>query len=336
MIASRWFLVCFLGMGFVASVCGQRRDTLLPRLKPFEPAPRFHKVRFGVLTAGLTTAYSAVTVGLDRAWYANYPRGKFHFFNDWDEWRQMDKMGHCMTTYFESKWVGDFYHWSGVPKKKARWIGFGAGMLFQTTLEMLDGFSTQWGFSWGDMGFNTLGASLYASQELAWQEQRLRLKLSVHRPPYSDAPIAAVNNPLATTSLKERAGQLYGTSYPELFFKEYNGQTIWASLNIASFCRKRPRWLPEWLNIAVGYGIEDVYGARRNAWTDKEGNRFEVPSAYRPRSQFFLSFDVDFERIPVRQRGWKVLFGFLNVFKVPFPALEINTLGKVHFHPFYF
>lgn len=312
-------------------------DTTRPqRLRFFEPAPRFHKLRFGLLTGGLLAGYTAVTIGLDRAWYAGYPRGKFHFFNDWKGWGQMDKMGHAMTTYFESKWVGDFYHWAGVPRKKALWIGFGAGMLFQTTLEMLDGFSDQWGFSWGDMGFNTIGAALYAGQELAWNEQRIRLKLSVHRPRYSDAPITASNNPAATSSLSERAADLYGTSYPELFFKEYNGQTIWASINPASFCRKKPRWLPEWLNIALGYGIENYYGAERNTWKDADGNTFSAPSNYRRYSQFYLSFDVDFERIPVRQRGWRFLFGFLNVFKVPFPALEVNTLGKVRFHPWHF
>lgn len=315
----------------------QQTDSIAPaKLKFFQPAPKFNKVRFGCLTAGIASAYTGVVIGLDRVWYASYPRSGLHFFNDWHEWRGMDKAGHLMTTYFESKWVGNMYKWAGVPAKKARWIGFGAGMLFQATLETLDGTSAEWGFSWGDIGFNTIGATLYVGQELLWNEQRLHIKLSVHKPHYSDAPLASVYNPNVTTSLRDRANHLYGSAFHEMFFKEYNGQTIWASLNIASFCRKKPKWLPEWLNVAVGYGVENLYGARRNTWYDEEGNRFKAPDGYKRCSQFYLSFDVDFERIPVRQRGWKVLFGILNVFKVPFPTLEVNTLGKVRFHPMYF
>jgi len=81
-----------------------------------------------------------------------------------------------MTAYFESKWVGDLYHWSGIPKKKARWIGFAGGMLFQATVELMDGFSEAWGFSWGDMAFNTLGSGIYLGQELLWNEQRIYFK----------------------------------------------------------------------------------------------------------------------------------------------------------------
>lgn len=313
----------------------QTIDSSQQKLKPFEKAPKFHKVRFGVLTGSLLTTYSATVIGLDRAWYANYPRGKFQFFNDWHEWRYMDKMGHAMTAYFESKWVGDMYQWAGIPQKQTQWIGFGAGMLFQSSLEMLDGFSTQWGFSWGDMAFNTIGSGMYLGQELLWKEQRIKLKMSTHRPNYSILPIQASNS-TATTTLRDRAASLYGTSLPELFFKEYNGQTIWMSANIASFCKTKPKWLPAWVNVAVGYGIQDVYGARSNSWTNSDGDIFMAPSSYQPYSQYYLSLDIDFERIKTRHRWLRVLFGFLNIFKVPFPALEVNTKGGVHFRPFHF
>jgi hypothetical protein len=302
----------------------------------FENAPSFNKGRFWTLTGVGVVGYSAVTIGLDRAWYANYPRGEFHFFNDWNGWRQMDKCGHAMTGYFESKWAGDLYHWAGLPQKEAAWVGFGTGLLFQTTLEVMDGFSDQWGFSWGDMGFNVLGSSLYLGQELLWKEQRLRLKMSAHRPQYSKQLFQA-NNSTATTSIDKRTAALFGTSPAELLFKEYNGQTIWLSVNIASFINNRSNnFPPAWINVAVGYGIENTFGAESNTWEDKTGNQFTAPPQYRSHSQFFLSLDIDFERIPTKHKWLKTVFGILNIFKVPFPTLEVNTLGEVKFHAFYF
>ncbi len=305
------------------------------RLRFFEPAPQLHKGRFWGTTTGLAVGYTGVSIALARAWYADYDQGRFHFFNDWYGWRQMDKMGHLMTNYFESKWVGQLYHWTGVPRRQAAWIGFAGGTLFQTTVEIMDGFSEAWGFSWGDVAFNTIGGTTYLGQELLWEEQRILFKLSVHHPNYSTASIMAQNS-TATTSLDERAAALYGNSFAELFFKEYNGQTIWMSTNIASFLPEKPKWLPAWLNVAVGYGIENVFGAERNVWYNDRLEVFEAPEHIQRHSQVFLSLDVDFERIPTKSKALKSLFAVLNVFKVPFPTLEFNTLGQTRFRPFYF
>ena len=95
----------------------------------------------------------------------------------------------------------------------------------------------------------------------------------------------------------------------------------------------------EWTSIpciAVGYGVENMYGAESNEWTDSEGNEFIAPPEYQPYSQFYLSLDIDFDRIPTKHKWLKTIFSFLNVFKVPFPTLEINTLGQFRFHPLYF
>ena len=332
---NRTLTLCLLAVLFILPLFAQRDSTSNQKLRLFQSEPQFHKTRFGILTGSIATTYSATVIALDRAWYSNYPRSKFHSFNDWKQWRYMDKMGHAMTGYFESKWVGNLYRWAGVSQKHAQWIGFGSGMLFQTSLEILDGFSAQWGFSWGDMAFNTLGAGLYLSQELLWKEQRIKLKVSTHRPNYNTAPLQASNS-TAVTTLKERANNLYGTSLPELFLKEYNGQTIWASIHIASFFKKNPKGLLAWLSLAVGYGIEDVYGARHNVWTNEANDIFHAPSTHQAYSQYYLSLDIDFERIKTRHPWLKTLLGILNIFKVPFPTLEFNTKGKVHFRPFHF
>jgi uncharacterized protein YfiM (DUF2279 family) len=330
----RPLLILFFILLFKLGI-GAQDSTLTVKPRFFEPATKFNPLRFGIVSGGLVSGYTATSIYLASAWYSDYEQSRFHVFNDWYGWRQHDKFGHLFTAYFESKWVGDLYKWSGVPNKKSRWIGFAGGMLFQTTVELMDGFSEAWGWSWGDIAFNTLGSAAYLGQELAWNEQRIVFKLSTHRPKYSTAPIQALNSD-ETTTLKERAGDLYGNSFAELFFKEYNGQTIWASANIASFLPQKPKWLPAWLNVAVGYGIENVFGAERNKWFNENISVFEAPSDVKRHSQLFVSLDVDFERIPSKSKALKSVFKLLNIFKVPFPTVEFNTLGQTRFRPFYF
>ena len=90
----------------------------------------------------------------------------------------MDKMGHMFTAYMYTSYLSDIARWTGVESKKADWIGFGTAMLFQTTIEIMDGYSDRWGFSWSDMAFNAIGAGLYIGQQRLWHEQRILLKFS--------------------------------------------------------------------------------------------------------------------------------------------------------------
>ena len=52
--------------------------------------------------------------------------------------------------------------------------------------------------------------------------------------------------------------------------------------------------------------------------------------------QYYLSLDVDLTRIRTNSHLLKTIFDVLNVIKVPFPALEINSQGLVKFHSIYF
>ena len=115
---------------------------------------------------------SMALIGLNQLWYANYDRSKFHFINDNNEWLQMDKAGHLFSSYYLGKLSMDALNWAGENKKNQLLYGAGFGLAFLTTVEVLDGFSSEWGFSTGDMVANTSGTILLAGQELLWDEQR--------------------------------------------------------------------------------------------------------------------------------------------------------------------
>ena len=298
----------------------------------FEPADSFHRQRFYTALGISSSTYTGFSVGLYHAWYKNYQGGGFRFFNDWGEWRHMDKIGHVYTAYFQSVLCYNGARWTGLNKKNSLLTGLLCGGLFQTTIEVMDGFSEKWGFSVPDIAANFTGFGIFAAQQYWWDEQRIYLKVSSIPVSYSRAEIRSVDGK-ETSSLYKRSRDLYGTSFAERYLKDYNAQTYWMSVNLHSFLPEGNRW-PKWLNLALGYGAENMFGGYKNTW-EGDFSRYELDADKYPRySQFYLGFDLDFQKIRTRNRAVNTLLTMFNVFKVPSPALEINTLGQIKFHIF--
>ena len=161
---------------------------------------------------------SITLVGLNQLWYADYERSKFHTLNDNDEWLQMDKFGHAFSSYQMGKHGAQLLNWSGVSKKDQLLYGATLGFSFLSAVEILDGYSEEWGFSWGDILANASGTGLYIGQELLWKEQRIALKYSFHQTKYA----------------KQNPDKL-GNGVLEEVLKDYNGQTYWLSGNLHAF-----------------------------------------------------------------------------------------------------
>jgi len=265
--------------------------------------------------------YSAIMLGLNAEWYAGYPRSSFHTFNDNAEWLQVDKVGHMLGAYEESRASMEIWRWTGIGRKKRIWLGGLTGVAFQTIIETLDGFSSQWGWSWGDFSANVLGSGIVISQELAWDDQRIKLKFSFHKNHYSDP------------ELQNRANEIYGRTLAESFIKDYNAQTYWASANVKSFFPKTK--LPGWFNIAVGYGADGMFGATSNIAVNDQGvTTFYRPDVKRYR-QWYIAPDIDFTKIKTKKKGVKFLFTVLSAFKFPTPSLEFSQ-GSFKVHAIHF
>ncbi|HFA52089.1 MAG TPA: DUF2279 domain-containing protein [Bacteroidetes bacterium] len=300
------------------------------------PAPSFDKKRFWAMAGTGTAAYTGAAVVMWNAWYKDFPLTPFHTFNDMKEWSGMDKAGHLQAAHLETNFAFQGALWTGMDRRKAMWAAAGVGLGVQTTIEIMDGFSEEWGFSVGDIGFNALGVGAFVAQELLWQEQRVMMKVSSTRPDYSRAPIFSVDGG-HQTSLYERADELYGSFPTEVFLKDYNAMTVWASVNLHAFMgERRKQHFPKWLNLAVGYGAGNIYGGFGNEWTDGDGVVFSLDEGAYPRyRQFYLSPDIDLSRIPTKHKWLKVMLGVVNWIKVPAPALELRSDGGFRFHGFY-
>jgi hypothetical protein len=272
-----------------------------------------NKARLTGLIIGGSAIYAGTMFGLYQLWYKDYPQSSFHFINDNDEWLQLDKCGHATTAYYLGMVGYESFRWAGVNKRKSAWYGGSLGFMYLTVIEILDGFSAEWGASGGDLLANTFGSAAFISQQLIWDEQRFQIKWSVH---YTD--YAQFNS------------DLLGRNNLERIIKDYNGQTYWLSGNIHSFLKKESRF-PKWLNMAAGYGGEGMTGASSNP-TEIDG----VPLPYFERyRKYYIAPDIDLSRIDTGSQTFNMLLKFLGIFKFPLPTLEFSNKG-VRFHPLYF
>lgn len=251
---------------------------------------------------------------LSVSWYADYPRSSSHFFNDNKEWLQMDKTGHITASYYISKTSYDLLRWPGIERKKAIWYGGATGFAYLAVVELLDGFSAEWGFSPGDFSANTIGSAAFFGQQLAWDEQRILLKWSYHETRYA-----------------HYRPNMLGRSFPERMLKDYNGQTYWLSANIHSFLSEDSKF-PKWLNVAFGYSAEGMLGAYSNP-SEIDGKTLPYFDRIR---QYFLSLDLDLTRIKTKSKALNAIFNFVGVLKFPFPAVEFNSKHQWKLHELYF
>lgn len=250
-------------------------------------------------------------VGLNQLWYADYPRSDFHFINDNSEWLQMDKVGHFYSAYHLGRFGVEMLDWSGATKKKQLIYGAGLGFAFLSAVEVMDGFSSEWGASVTDVITNASGTALYVSQEIIWKEQRIIPKFSFHKTHF-----AAIRP------------NVLGNSTAQQILKDYNGQTYWLSVNLHSFFKTSK--IPRWFNIAIGYGGEGMlYGSSENSdlILDSKPERFR---------QFYMSFDIDLTKIETQSPFLKTFFTVFNTIKIPAPTLEYTANEGFRVHALYF
>lgn len=266
------------------------------------------KLTLGISSLALTTGS---LIYLNQVWYQQYNTSKFHTFNDNEEWFQMDKCGHTFTTYQTGRLMMNAMEWAGYSKRNQILIGGLSGFAYMSVVEVMDGYSDGWGFSWGDIGANAIGSGFVIGQKALWKEQRMQLKFSFYSSVYA----------------KYRT-DLLGESFATQILKDYNGQIYWLSINPSTFMKKETKF-PKWLSVAFGYGANGMLGARYNniAIVDESG-KVTVFNRYR---QGYFSLDVDLTRIKTKSKVLKSVFSCLNILKIPFPNLELSE-GKMKFN----
>lgn len=272
-------------------------------------ADSLNKVKINRYIIAAGAVYGAGLIALDQIWYKGHERESFHFFNDNQEWKQMDKFGHFYSTYQISHLGIKALRSAHVDKDKAYIWGGLIGIIALTPIEILDGFSSEYGASWGDLVANFAGSALLTSQYLLWDKVKVHAKYSF----YPD-PIA------------KKRPEVLGDGLHEEIIKNYNGMTYWLSFDLHGLGHESNDF-PKWLNLALGYGGKEMISAHDEA-SRKMG--------YDPYRQYFIGLDIDLTYIPTESKLLKSLLYIINMIRLPAPALEFNRKDGIVFHPIYF
>lgn len=242
-------------------------------------------------------------LALQQVWYKPYQSESFHFFNDGHQWLQMDKCGHAFSAYMLSQECSSIY--AKAYGSHSIWWGAGVSFAYLSALEVMDGFSSGWGFSGYDMLANGIGVGLSMSQTLF-------LKKPFVIPKFSFSP----------SSYAKLRPEVLGSTFSEQILKDYNGQTYWLSMPLSS-AFNMPKKL-EFLCLSLGYSADAKIVGDQN---DYQG--------YRAQREFILSMDVDLSKIARNKPKLNKVLCHLNYLKMPFSGLIFKG-GQCKFAPIYF
>lgn len=282
----------------------------------FAPSDTLNRNRVLASHITLGTAYTTSMVGLASIWYSNQQSTGFQLFNDGKDWLQMDKVGHVYSAYWMQNRAFSMYNWAGMDEKRSLLWSSVFSTFFMTTFEVMDGFSTNYGFSISDVGANVLGIGFFTGQQMLFDEQIANFKFSYSHTPYA-----------------QYRPEVLGRTAAERILKDYNGQTYWLNVSLGKITPEHWK-IPDWLCLSLGYTISeklksDAEYYEFNGW----GSAPIVFNSYR---RYLLSFDIDLSRLPVKKPWLKMLLGNFNTIKIPLPTVEWSSRNAPRFYGFYF
>ncbi len=230
----------------------------------------------------------------------HWPTTKFHTINfklDFETYKLMDKYGHFMHAYFASDLFSRGYRWSGISGENSIYYGALSGWLWMLQIEIADGFFEAWGFSWGDLIFNTLGSGFSLMQQLYPETLGgLQPKVSYHE----------------SEALRERK---YSNGAKSMI-DDYEGITWWLGVNAfhympESIQKNYPGWLKPF-GLALGYSANGIAD-------DPQGGERVL----------LFGLDYDLRKLSFGDDSdlLRFLKNELNIIRLPLPAVKITPNG---------
>ena len=264
------------------------------------------KVAFSVITA------SFIGIGLYahnnqmNSWWKD--RGSFKIQDDWEYTCQLDKIGHGFVAMTISRTVTELYTYAGVSRESSLLIGTICGLGWQTYVEIMDGYGINWGFSPSDFVSDVIGVAYPVAQEYYKPLKNFNIKHSYY-------PSAFLTKgvwwPINETD--ENGEPIMQLEKKNNFSEDYAGQMFWLSVNIHEYLPKNiQRYWPDWLSIAVGYGI-----SKWNGYLETAGYRVTD-------RELWLSFDYNLEKLPGDTKFLIMLKRILNQIHFPAPAVRLT------------
>jgi hypothetical protein len=254
--------------------------------------------RLAIVGGGMIATMAGIHIYQQNGWWKDN-RAPFHFQEDLNYGLWVDKVGHFYGATVFTFIARKAFEWTGLSERTSMWLGSGGALLFQTYIEIEDGFS-KWGFDRVDFAANFLGAAWPVGRYYLPFMRNVDVKFSYH-----------------PSQLLHSQGGIGFRGQQHLIFDDYEGQTLWLSIKVHNVLPKSAQdYWPPWLALAVGYGARDIAS----------------PRSY---PVVFLALDYDMSRI-IPQDTWflKTLGEALNFIHFPAPAVRISP--SAIWYGFYF
>lgn len=202
--------------------------------------------RTAVIAGATAAGFVAGHVVLNNLWWKG-ERVPFHVNTSQDYTYALgaDKAGHATFAYAATTVYGQLFRWAGMDSVQSLWWAAGVATTYQTYIEIRDGFSRDYGFSWGDVAANTVGASLPLLQHAIPELRAIDLQISFW----------------PSEAFRQGA---YGA-----IIDDYTSTTHWLSMRIHDWLPADvQQWYPPWLGLAVGHSVEglDGRGGGNHSW----------------------------------------------------------------------
>lgn len=246
----------------------------------------------GTAAAGIT----AIHLYQQNAWWKEH-RTSFHFREDLVYASNVDKIGHLYGASLMTFLFSKSLQWANLSEGSSLVWGAAGATLFQTYVEIEDGYSAYWGFDRVDFAADLIGAWYPVLQHYVPPLQDVQLRFS-YFPKDAGGPSAI-------------AGQT------KTIIDDYEGQTFWLTLTPHAWFPEGNRWWPAFLGIAVGVAVRDnVSDNRYLAW--------------------YIAPELDFRAIIPRSTWFlRTLGEALNFLHLPMPAVRVGP-GSMVWYGLYF
>lgn len=187
-------------------------------------------------------------------------KSNFHFNwdDDWEYALGADKLGHFYFPYLVTNIYSQLFNWSGIDKKNSYLYAGVLALSYQTFIEVKDGFSKQWGFSWGDFTANVLGAAYPSLQNNFPELKNFNFKVS-----YSPS-----------TRFKSNSHST--------IIDDYESTYHWLSINVYNYLPESwKNFYPSFINIAVGHSVKHLdTGGKHEIYLALDWNLEELPGDF--------------------------------------------------------
>lgn len=249
---------------------------------------KVHPTRLAIVLGTAAAGIASVHIYQANGWWKDNKAG-FHFQEDLRYGLNVDKLGHFYGAAVEVFMLRKSFEWANFSEERALLWGAAGAAVFQTYIEIEDGFHT-WGFDRVDFASDIAGVA-YPVAQYYWPYLRnFNFKFSYHASPL----------------LNEKGLNAGFKGQKHILLDDYEGQTIWLSFRMKNLLPSpvADAW-PSWLCLALGYGARNVGTAN---------------DAYRVA---FLSFDLDVTRIIPQDTAFlRTVSEALNFIHLPLPAVR--------------